>query len=246
MPKIIKTIGICLNSQSIRQTSKLLTFYTRHHGKINLLAKGARNPKSKFGAALELFSLAEIIFYKKELKSIYTLSTASLLESFTSLTNLEKFYYANEICELILRSSDLEDPNPKIFDLLLSSLRILNQSPARKQTNYNAFIGAFYLKTANLLGYKPELKKCLICGSEKINAFSIKLGGVICNCNKHPDCNAINGLNHIKSISYLLNQPISKSISFNISKQTLELIQNYLFYHLENVKLHSQNYHFQS
>ena len=52
MPRtIIKTRGIVLRTMRMGETSRLVTLYTEDYGKLKVTAKGARKPKSKFGAA---------------------------------------------------------------------------------------------------------------------------------------------------------------------------------------------------
>lgn len=242
MPKIIKTQGICLSSRKIRETSKIATFYTKNFGKLNFICKGARNPKSRFGASLELFTLSEIIFYKKEQKSIYTLSDTTLKDSYPTLKTLEKFFYASQIAELILRTTYAEDPNAQLFSLLVSTLHNLNSVEHKKKSNYMSLLAAYFLKAVTILGFKPELKHCVICKNQKVSCFSIDLGGVVCNSPTHTHTNNTYGINHIKSLSYLLNNPIKKSLNFSITKQTLDLVQNFLLFHLEKINLHSLNF----
>ncbi|MBU0880811.1 MAG: recombination protein O N-terminal domain-containing protein, partial [Candidatus Omnitrophica bacterium] len=62
---IQKSDGILLRRQDLRETSILLTFYTRDFGKIKGIVRGVRGPRAIFGGgAYELFALDEIIFYE--------------------------------------------------------------------------------------------------------------------------------------------------------------------------------------
>ncbi|MBS4016389.1 MAG: DNA repair protein RecO [Candidatus Latescibacteria bacterium] len=242
MLKIIKTRGVCLFSRKVRETSKLVTFYTENFGKLNFICKGARNPKSKYGAALEIFTQAEIIFNKSAPKPTYTLSDTNIINAFPNLKTTEKFFYANQIIELILKSTELEDPNLKLYHLLVSALKHLNSAKTKKKNNYMSLAGAFFLKAAALLGFKPQLRHCVLCKNPQVSSFSIDYGGVICNSAKHAQSSNTYGINHIKSMDYLLNKPLSKSLNFSIFKPTLDLIQNYLLFHLERVNLYSLKY----
>jgi len=239
MPKIIKTKGICLLSRPLRETSKFVTFYTEHFGKISFLCKGARNPKSKFGSALEIFSLAELIFYRNETRPVYFLSDASLVDSFPSLKQHDKFIYANQIVELMLRAVGYEDTNHKLFNLLYSVLKNLDSTRTKKIAHYHSLLSAYFLKGVSLLGFKPELRYCVLCKNSKAVYFSIEKGGLVCDSSKHVKPNICYGLEQIKAIKYLLSNPLSKSLHFSISRPTYKLVQDYLTYHLENVTLHS-------
>ncbi len=239
MPKILKTKAICLASKRIRETSKIVTFFTEKYGRVSLLAKGARNPKSKFGSALELFTCAEVIFYQSELKTVYTLSDAIIVESFTNLKHPDKFFYANQLAELILRTTFFEDRNQKIYDILHSALYLLNSTRYKKKSNYSSLLVGFYIKIIALLGFKPELKHCVVCQSPKPMWFSIEHGGVICNSHTQTHPESVSDISDIKSMRYLLASSISRSLNFSIGKKTLDLVKKYLFYHLEEVDIHS-------
>jgi DNA repair protein RecO (recombination protein O) len=242
VPKILKTRAICLASKRVRETSKIVTLFTEKYGRLSLLAKGARNPKSKFGAALEIFTLSEIIFYKSEPKSTYTISETALIESFPTLHTVEKYFYANQITELILRATGFEETNLRLYNLLINTLCLLNSLKKKKEANYRSLTGAYFLKSATLLGFKPELKHCVVCRNSKVIGFSIQKGGAICSATKHPQCHPIYGMNHLKSINYLLDKPLIRSVNFSITKPTLDLIHNYLLFHLERVNLYSLKY----
>ena len=50
---IVQTEGLVLRNFRMSESSKVVIVYTRNFGKVRLVAKGARRPKSKFGASLE-------------------------------------------------------------------------------------------------------------------------------------------------------------------------------------------------
>jgi DNA repair protein RecO (recombination protein O) len=239
MPKIIKTNGICLSSRPLRETSKLTTFYTEEFGKITFLCKGARNPKSKFGSALEQFSLSELIFFRNEPRVVYILSDANLIDSFPSFKHHDKFIYASQIVELELKAVGYEDSNHKLFNLIYAALKNLDHTRTKKTAHYHSLLSGYFLKAISLLGFEPELHHCVVCKNPKFVYFSIEKGGVICDSHKHAKQDKLYGLEQIRAIKYLLSHPLAKSLHFSVSPTTYELIQDYLTYHLEKVRLHS-------
>jgi len=239
MPKILKTKGISLGSHRMRESSKIVTFYTEDYGKLALLAKGARNPKSKFGAALEILTLSELIFYRTERKQVYTLSDAFLIDSFPTLKLPDKYLYAHQIVELILRTTSLEDPNHKLYSLLCSGLKILDSNKSPKLKNYSSFLSAFYFKAVSILGFNPELRHCIICKNPKGAYFNIERGGIICSSSKHYKSDNTYGIQYIKTIKHLLFTPLLKSLQFSAPALTLKLAQDYTRYHLEDIQINS-------
>lgn len=236
MPRIIKTRGICLYARPLRETSKLVIFYTEQFGKLALIAKGARKTCSKFGSSLEPFVFSELIFYKTEPKSVYTVSDTSLIDIWSSLKLSNKYFYANQIVELILRAVNFEDPNQKLFRLLYSALNTLNS--AKPNSNFSSLVAAYFWKAISILGFQPELRWCVVCRNIKSEGFSINKGGVLCADHIYLD-NAIYGKEHIKPLKYLLTAPLAKTIKTSVPQSTLELVEDYVTYHLEKIKLHS-------
>jgi len=242
MPKILKTRGICLVSRRLRETTKLVTFYTENFGKVAFVAKGARNPKSKFGSALEIFTLSELIFYRTESRPTYLLSDATAIDTFADLKSPDKFFYANQITELILRAVTNEDPNHKLYILLYSALKNLNYANSKKSANFPSLVNAYFLKAISILGYKPELRCCVLCKNPKATYFSIEAGGIVCNSTKHPKLHNTVDIAYAKILKHLLTTPLSKTLSFSIPKFTQKLIQDYITYHLEKIELYSLKY----
>src|SRR3989442_15911503 len=60
---LYKTQGIVIGRRALGESDRLVDFYTRDHGKVRGVAKSARRPPSRFGSALELFTLGELVFF---------------------------------------------------------------------------------------------------------------------------------------------------------------------------------------
>jgi len=70
-----------------RDTSKIVSLYTRRFGRVSVVAKGARDRKSRFGAALEPMSHVSAVFYKKERSDLHLLSQCDLLNGFRRIAD---------------------------------------------------------------------------------------------------------------------------------------------------------------
>ena len=77
-----KTQGVVLKREDIRETSVILTLYTRDFGKLNFISKGVRKPEEKFISAYELFALDNIVFYERKKKDLFLLSQCELINFF--------------------------------------------------------------------------------------------------------------------------------------------------------------------
>ena len=181
MRKIVRAEAICLRVQDYMESSKLVTLYSPEQGKVNCIARGARRLKSKFGAALDLFAVSRVIYYWRETTSLYNLSDAELVRPFPPLAQLpERFLAAEQMAEFVLRTAQPHDPHPDVYRLLLTNLATL-------ETAENGFVMrvcSFLLKASSFLGFRPELRRCLVCrkplnGSTAVY-FDAGRGGTIC------------------------------------------------------------------
>ena len=78
---LIKATAIVLRSRKWGDADRIVTFYSKEKGKIGGVARGARRPKSRFGAALEPFSLCRLNLFEKSGDSLYRISHVDLVRS---------------------------------------------------------------------------------------------------------------------------------------------------------------------
>jgi DNA repair protein RecO (recombination protein O) len=178
---ITKTEALVLKSIKFGDTSKIATLYTKNYGKIKVIAKGIRKPKSRLAGSLQTFSYIQIVFYKKQTTEIYLLSQSEILNPYQSLSrNLNRYIFASAVLELLDRLITGEEPNPQLFELTLEILSFMESCP---QKNLEKSFWFYALKLADLLGYKPKLDKCTGCDKpvlEKSVLFSPEKGGIVC------------------------------------------------------------------
>jgi DNA repair protein RecO (recombination protein O) len=174
-----KTEVIVLRSRHLGETSKILTLFTDRFGKLAAVAKGARRPKSRFGASLDLFAHSNIVLYLKEGRDLHIISESSLLEDFYGLReDPRRLGLASAAVELVDRMVMRSERIPDLFPLLLSGFRALEggKNPA-------VLLSALMLKIMAVLGFRPQLYACCLCGrpiENQLQGFSPGQGGVIC------------------------------------------------------------------
>ncbi len=72
------TRAVVSKTMRMSNSSKLVTLITEKYGLIKVIAKGARRPKSKFGASLEPVTLSDCIYYHRESRDLQTLSSSEI------------------------------------------------------------------------------------------------------------------------------------------------------------------------
>jgi len=232
---IEKALGIVLNKRDLRETSLVVDFYTQEFGKISGILKGIRTDPKKFASNLELFSLNEIIFYRKTHSSLHLVSQADKIDNFTRIRqNIERTTTASFMIEMVASIMQLEDKNEEIFNLTLAALKEL-------ETNYNPekIATIFKIKMLSLSGFKPHFDSCVGC-LDKImgqSRFSLSLGGLLCpRCMpKDPGSRSI-FRGTIATVLHIEKNSFSSSLSLGMNpqiKKELDLILNaFLNFHL--------------
>src|SRR3954462_11058130 len=78
---LVTTDAIVLRSYNLAESDRIVLCLTRSAGLVRAVAKGARKMKSRFGAALEPFTVIRLTFYERENRELVTMSSADILQS---------------------------------------------------------------------------------------------------------------------------------------------------------------------
>ena len=155
--------GVVLRTWPFSETSLVVHWLTREHGRLATVAKGARRPKSVFLGKLDLFYLGDFGFSRSRRSELHTLREVSLKETHPALRrNLNYLQQASYCAALVERFTELESPMPGLFQSMTGLLAQLPQQPVHPQT-----IFAFELKLLGELGLEPNLEHSLLTGGTK-------------------------------------------------------------------------------
>jgi DNA repair protein RecO (recombination protein O) len=166
-----------LRRKDFGEADRILTLFTPELGKVRVVAKGIRKPRSRKAGHLELFTRAKLLVAKgRDLDIVTQAETAKAYRPLRE--DLLRGAYAAYAVELLDRFTPEAQENREIYDLLSTALDWLCTSPDL------ALTARYYeLHLLGLAGYQPELYRCVI-GNEKIVAedqfFSAADGGVVC------------------------------------------------------------------
>lgn len=124
-----KTEGILLRRQEIRETSLMLTAYTRHLGKVQGLVKGVRGARAAVPWYLEPLTLQTMVLYERRRSAWALISSCDLLDAFDPIRrDFGRTAYAAYALDLVDAMTGMNDPHPEIFHLLHGVLTGLGRS----------------------------------------------------------------------------------------------------------------------
>lgn len=179
MPPIL-TPALILHAFPYGDTSKILRLLTPEFGLRSLIAKGARNAKSRFGGLLEPFTEGEAQFNLREGKDLFTLAGFSLIRSRQGIgRDLAAFSGASLLAEIALRVGT-EEPDPELYKFLVQSMDGLAQpQDSAERIALSALWGLI-----GMVGFQPEMEVCVRCGRtldpDEPSRFDVEGGGVVC------------------------------------------------------------------
>ncbi len=177
-----QTDALVLRVYPWSETSCIASIYTRGFGKLSVLAKGARRPKSPFEAALDLLSICRVVFIPKSGDALDLLTEAKLVRRYRAgSSDLLRLYSGYYVAELLDRLTDKGDEQPELFELAEATLLEL----AKPEVELRAIVLRFELQMLRMVGHLPTWRMCAQCG-EQVPAgenatFGLLASGVLCD-----------------------------------------------------------------
>ena len=140
-----------LHTYPYSETSLIVEAFSRHYGRLVLVAKGARRPKSALRGLLLSFSPLHISFSGKgEVKTLTGVEWQGGLAQLTGKALLCGYYFNELIMHLLRR----EDAHEQLFAAYEKALFALAQTPFNPAT-----LRAFEWELLNEIGYGASLTK---------------------------------------------------------------------------------------
>ena len=103
-----------IHQRPYSETSQIINLFSRHYGRVDVIAKGSKRPKSKFKSFLQPFSPILVSWSgRSQLKTLRSVDISSGKQSNVSRKHLMSAFYLNE---LILSFLTTADPYPDLFD----------------------------------------------------------------------------------------------------------------------------------
>ncbi len=241
---IVQTEGVVLRSFDLRETSKIVTFFTKKEGKISGVLKGIRKDPKKFGSSVDRFTVNDLVYYRYRNTDLHLVSQCDLKQYFYPLRqDLRKSLAASYMTELVGLVMPAEQKNMRIYTLILDFLNGLDE-----RNDVDKLIHALQIKVLAFSGFKPHLDTCVKCQRqiEGRARFSTHDGGLVC-----PRCPVSGSPVHMISrgtVASLLHieknewqQCLKLRLTPTVQKELKYLLNNFLVFHLGR-KIRSAQY----
>ncbi|MBI4137506.1 DNA repair protein RecO [Candidatus Roizmanbacteria bacterium] len=117
--------GIIVKRREHKETDKIVTLVTQHHGKISVIAKGIRKVTSRRGPGLELFNEVMVTLHRGKFLDMVT--EVTVVNAYSKIRNdLQRVSAAYELCEIADILTREHQEQQEVFDLLCAHLHRLN------------------------------------------------------------------------------------------------------------------------
>jgi DNA repair protein RecO (recombination protein O) len=177
--RLYKTEAIVLRGLDLGEADRVLTVLTPHLGKLRVIAKGVRRPRSRIGGGLEPLGQVDLVLAVGRTFDVVTQS--QLVDPHLGLRgDLHATAAAWYLAELADRFCEERAESAAAFALLGRGLTALDA--ASGVAARDAVARAYELHLLEAMGYRPELGTCIECGAAiepGRNAYAAVAGGVV-------------------------------------------------------------------
>ncbi|MEY3669457.1 MAG: hypothetical protein RL258_852 [Pseudomonadota bacterium] len=191
--------GYVLHSLAWRETSLITEVFTRDAGRLGLVARGARRPRSALRGLLQPFQpLALRYSTKGELRTLMSAEWVGGLAALEGDALLAGFY----LNELLMRLVPREDPHPALFDAYVNALSGL----ASASQDLGSWLRWFECRLLREMGVAPD--------------FGVVAGHPVAPTGQY-------ALVYGEAITPATEVAISTSMGLLVSGEVLELLSRY-------------------
>ena len=180
MPLVV-TDAIVLHAFEYLESSRIVRLATREAGVQSAIAKGARRPKSRFGAALDLFAEGSAHLHLRPARDLQTLGAFEDAHARPQLAQeFERFTAASALAEMVIRFAR-DEASPELFDILSRGLDRLGTASAQQARGVGL---AIMWRIVAELGFAPTIDDCALCHAPVppglTTRFHHRAGGALC------------------------------------------------------------------
>ena len=220
--------GIVLSRRDRKEADRCYFVFTKEHGKIEFIARGGHKILAKLTPHLE--SVAEVDLLIVNGRAYDTVAGVERHRAFPNIyQDWSRLLLARNALFLVDIGTRTHQHDPILYDELVHFLDFINESPSLSVERSSFVLGTFAVKLLSLIGYHPELYRCLVCKKNIVSGqyrWHALKGGVVCQeCAKRnqEDWFAARPLQDetLKLLRFALTEPFSEQLRPELPGQVL-------------------------
>ncbi len=233
--RLYRTEAVVLRRHDFGEADRLLTLYTPGLGKIRVLAKGVRKPRSRKAGHVELFTHNTLLIAKG--RNLDVVTQADTINTFLALrTELSRTSCGYYVAEVVDKFTEEREENGRVFDLLVHTLAWLGEAE-----DTDLVLRYFELHLLDYVGYRPQLFHCVSC-KRRVGStaalFSPAQGGLLClECGRVERGGRDIPARVLETLRHLQTKGYGQCRGLSVDQQTHYELQNtmrqYIIYLLE-------------
>jgi DNA repair protein RecO (recombination protein O) len=163
------------------EADRVVTLFSREHGKLGAMARGARRSRSRFGAALSHYVAGEATLRERRGAELMTLEGFHARRDFSPLAlDVVRLGHAAYATELVRELTVPHRADPALYDLLVGLYAVVAERTPRAST-----LRAFELRLLEEIGLAPALDRCVSCAGAAGDVLDRAVldaarGGLVC------------------------------------------------------------------
>lgn len=217
------TEALVIKEMNVGESDRLVTLFTREGKLLRAFAAGAKNVRSKKGAATALLTYGSFtVLHKKDTFRIY--EAAPMRVFYGAGSDIERLALAQYFCELAAVFAETDSENGEFFRLILNSLHFLTA-----EMRYPPLVKAITeLRTAVLTGYTPDLVACAGCGKfeDDVMFFESAGGALYCGNCKPSAKTAPISRTMLSAMRHIVYAEFSKLYAFDIPNEAARTLSD--------------------
>lgn len=233
--------GLVLGTRKLGEGSRIVSALTHQYGRVALVAKGSRRPKSRLRSLLEPGNELELQFYPHENRELWILGDASLIRAvLTGARSLDKLSYLLAVLELAER---LLPEREAVAELVGIYDRYLDRWHLHGPQAMAALFFALEGELLRGLGLGIELKACADCGAALGETgdthFRPEEGDLVCaSCSGAPGAwLSPEELRSWQSLESVLSEGLVPELSTGERRVIGRLLHQHMVHHLPRYRI---------
>lgn len=187
----VSTDALALRRTPFGETSQVVEFLTRDHGRLALILKGVHRERSPLGGSVDLLDHARLTYFaRRGSRSMPLLRERREVRHHPGLRSREDLLAAGLwLVELLQALAPEDQAVPAMFDLATAFVEALDARPAPDVLP--AIVFALEAGLLRMAGFQPVLDRCVSCerrpSGHKVLRCDLARGGIVCSACREPE-----------------------------------------------------------